>query len=40
MNIGLMGMDVKYLELMTEGPFETKEEEKEAYYAKKILPLR
>ncbi|CDW87629.1 metal transporter cnnm2 [Stylonychia lemnae] len=40
LNIGLMGLDTRYLELMTQGPFETKEDEKNAVYAKKIFPLR
>lgn len=40
MNIGLMGMDVKYMELMTKGPFETAKDEKEAKLAKALLPLR
>jgi metal transporter CNNM len=40
LNLGLMTLDTKYLELLMTGPFETKEDEKIAYYAKKILPLR
>ena len=28
------------MELISEGPFENKEDEKQGYYAKKILPLR
>lgn len=40
LNLGLLGLDVKNLELITQGPFTTKEEEKDAQYAAKILPLR
>ena len=40
MNIGLMGLDPRYLELMKQGPFESKSDEKNAIYAKKIYPLR
>lgn len=40
MNIGLMGLDPRYLELMREGPFETAEDEVNAKYAKRIIPLR
>lgn len=35
-----MGLDVKNLELISKGPFNTPEEEKEAKYALRILPLR
>jgi metal transporter CNNM len=35
-----MSLDPKYLELMTMGPFDTKEDEKQSVYARKILPLR
>lgn len=27
LNLGLMGLDIKYLELLTIGPFETKKDE-------------
>ena len=40
LNLGLLGLDVKQLELLTKGPFENDEEEKDAEYAKKILPIR
>ncbi|CDW77164.1 ancient conserved domain protein 2 [Stylonychia lemnae] len=40
LNIGLMGQDTRYLELMTQGPFESKDDEKNAVYAKRIYPLR
>ena len=40
LNLGIMGLDPKYLELLTMEPFETKQEAKEAVYARKILPLR
>jgi hypothetical protein len=39
-NIGVLGMDESYLELLTKGPFETKKEQKEAYLASVLLPLR
>lgn len=39
-NIGLMGLDIKELELSAQGPFTTKEEEIEGKQAKKVLPLR
>lgn len=39
-NIGVLGMDESYLELLTKGPFETAKEQKEAYYASILLPLR
>jgi metal transporter CNNM len=40
LNLGLMGLDTKYLELLMIGPFETKEDERAAKFAKKILPIR
>lgn len=40
LNLGLLGLDVKNLELITKGPFSTKEEERDARYAIKILPIR
>ncbi|CDW71668.1 ancient conserved domain protein 2 [Stylonychia lemnae] len=40
LNIGLMGLDPRYLELMTQGPFESKDDEQNAQYAKKIYTLR
>lgn len=40
LTLGLMGLDTKNLELLTMGPFEDKNAEKQAAYAKKILPLR
>ncbi|CAI2360224.1 unnamed protein product [Moneuplotes crassus] len=40
LTLGLMGLDTRNLELLTMGPFEDKEAEKQAKYAKKILPLR
>ncbi len=39
-NIGVLGMDVSYLELLSKGPFETVEEQKEGKLAEKLLPLR
>ena len=35
-----MGLDVKEMEMMIKGPFETKEEEIMARHAKRLLPLR
>jgi metal transporter CNNM len=40
LNLGLLGLDVKNLELLTKGPFNTIEEETDAKYALAILPLR
>ena len=40
LNLGVLGLDVKDLELMTEGPYETKEDEKEGRLARKLIPLR
>lgn len=39
-NIGLMGLDEAYLELLTKGPFESAKDEREAYLASRVLPLR
>jgi metal transporter CNNM len=39
-NIGVLAMDMRYLELMTKGPFESKKEEKEAEYVKALLPQK
>jgi metal transporter CNNM len=39
-NIGTMGMDEAYLELLTKGPFESVKDEREAYLASRVLPLR
>lgn len=33
-------MDMKYIELITDGPFETKQEQKRAQYAKALLPMK
>jgi len=35
-----MSLDVRYLELLTKGPFETKKDERNAIYAEKVLWLR
>lgn len=40
LNLGYLGLDPKYLELLQIGPFESKHDEQLARYAKKILPLR
>ena len=40
LNLGLLGLDVKNLELLCKGPFTTVEEERDAAYAAKILPIR
>ena len=40
LNLGLLGLDVKNLELLTRGPFNSAEEERDAAYAEAILPLR
>ena len=40
LNLGLLGLDVKNLELLTRGPFNDEQEALDSEYAKKILPLR
>ena len=40
LNLGVLGLDVKDLELMMEGPYESAADEKEGRYARKLLPLR
>lgn len=40
LNLGLLGLDVKNLELITKGPFSNENEERDAKYAAAILPLR
>jgi metal transporter CNNM len=40
LNLGLLGLDVKNLELLTRGPFNDEDEAKTAEYANKILPIR
>ncbi len=39
-NIGTMGLDEGYLELLTKGPFDSPREERESYLANHVLPLR
>lgn len=40
LNLGIIGLDPNYLELLTLGPYETREDERDAEYARKIIPLR
>ena len=40
LTLGIMGLDTRNLELLTQGPFLTKEEEQEAKYVQRILPVR
>lgn len=40
LNLGLLGLDVKNLEILTKGPFNSEEEARDAEYAEKILPIR
>jgi metal transporter CNNM len=40
LNLGIISLDPNYLELLTMGPFESKEDERDAIYAKRIIPLR
>jgi len=40
LNLGVLGLDVKDLEMMSEGPYESKEDEKEGKLAAKLLPIR
>jgi metal transporter CNNM len=39
-NVGVLAMDMRYLELVTEGPFENKKEQKRAEYARALLPMK
>ena len=40
LNLGVLGLDTKDLEMMSEGPYETSEDELMGKYARKLLPLR
>jgi len=40
LNLGLLGLDVKHLVLLTKGPFNNEQEAQDARYAEKILPIR
>lgn len=40
LNLGLLGLDVRNLELICKGPFQNDAEERDARYALKILPIR
>ena len=40
LNLGVLGLDLKELEMMTAGPYETTQDEHEGKLAKRILPLR
>jgi len=40
LNLGVLGLDTNDLEMMAEGPYETKEDEKQGRLARKVLPLR
>ena len=40
LNLGLLGLDVKNLELLMQGPFNNEDEETDAKYATAIMPLR
>jgi metal transporter CNNM len=40
LNLGVLGLDVKDMEMMVKGPHETEAEEKDARLASKLLPLR
>jgi metal transporter CNNM len=40
LNLGLLGLDVKNLELLCRPPFTSEQEALDARYAAKILPLR
>jgi len=39
-NIGVLAMDLRFLELMTKGPFESEREEKEAKMAEALIPMK
>ena len=40
LNLGVLGLDVKDLEMMSDGPYESKEDENQGKHARKLLPLR
>lgn len=40
MNLGVLGLDTKDLEMMAEGPYDSVADEKMGKYARKLLPLR
>ena len=40
LNLGLLSLDLTYLQIISKGPFMTFEDEKNAFYALKLLPLR
>lgn len=40
LNLGIISLDLNYLELLSKGPYESKEDERDAIYAKRIMPLR
>ena len=40
LNLSMVGLDLKDVEMMCEGPFETKEEERMGRLARRVLPLR
>ena len=40
LNLGVLSLETKDLEMMTQGPFETEDDEKEGRLAQKLLPLR
>lgn len=40
LNLGLLGLEVRNLELICKGPFQNDDEERDARYAAKILPIR
>ena len=40
LNLGVLGLDIKDLEMMAKGPFESKDDEAEGKLAEKLLPLR
>eukprot|EP00347_Sterkiella_histriomuscorum_P010390 403376482 len=40
LNLGIISLDLNYLELLAAGPYETPNDERDARYAKRIIPLR
>ena len=40
LNLGVLGLDKKDLEMMCEGPYDNKEDELMGRYARRLLPLR
>lgn len=40
LNLGIISLDLNYLELLASPPYESADDERDAKYAKRIIPLR